>query len=281
MAEKHVEGKQKGKTLPPRKPSGIVGALLSAPIGGKQPEMPLRAKLLLSVVNRNDEARLKEILDACSVALSYTFAGTGTARSAMLDYLGIGQTEKSVLISLIPESDEALILREVRNKMSLYLVGRGITFTIPLSGVSGIVAKGITSASTNKTTDRSTIMSSEDRKYTLIVAAVAANYVDSAMEAAREAGAAGGTIIRSRSMSNEKAEQFIGISLMREQEILLILTKKEAAMQIMNALSERVGVKTEAGGVIFCVPVDRTAGISASEAALLEGTAPASDGEKK
>ncbi len=272
MAEKHEEGKQRSKSAP-HKPSGGRGVHFAAQHGGKQPEMPLRAKLLISVVNLKDEARLKETLDACSVALSYTFAGTGTARSAMLDYFGIGQTEKSVLISLIPESDEALILRELRNKMALYLVGRGISFTVPLSGVSGIVAKGVTSASTNKTTDRGTIMKSEDRKYSLIVAAVAANYVDSAMEAAREAGAAGGTIVRSRAMSNEKAEQFIGISLMREQEILMILTKKEAAMQIMNALSERVGAKTEAGGVIFSVPVDRTAGISADEAASLEENA--------
>ena len=90
------------------------------------------------------------------------------------------------------------------------------------------------------------------------------------MEAARSAGAAGGTIVRARTLGNEKAEQFIGISLMREQEILMILTRKEQTMGIMNALSERVGVKTEAGGVIFSVPVDRTAGISVNENLLEE-----------
>ena len=66
-------------------------------------------------------------------------------------------------------------------------------------------------------------------------------------------------------MKNAKAEQFIGISLVQEQEILLILSRKEGTLAIMNALSERVGAKTEAAGVIFSVPVDRTAGISAAE----------------
>ena len=86
-----------------------------------------------------------------------------------------------------------------------------------------------------------------------------------AMEAARSAGAAGGTIIRARSLENAKAEQFIGITLAKEQELLLILSKREGKLAIMNALSERVGLKTEAGGIIFSIPVDRTAGIGAAE----------------
>ncbi len=247
-----------------------VGAMFG--IGAKSPvkAFPLRAKLLVSVVNLRDEVRMKEVLDECSVSLSFTFAGTGTARSAVLDYFGIGSTEKSVVLSLFPESDEELILRELRTKMSLYLVGRGISFTVPLAGVSQIIAGGITRAATNKTTDGSKVMKSEERKYNLIIAAVAVNYVDAAMDAAREAGAAGGTIIRARTLDNAKAEQFIGISLAREQEILLILAKKEATLPIMNALSEKVGVKTEAAGTVFCVPVDRTAGISAADEEVKE-----------
>ena len=66
-------------------------------------------------------------------------------------------------------------------------------------------------------------------------------------------------------MKNDKAEQFIGITLAKEQEILLVLTKKENTAPIMEALSASVGVKTEAGGVIFSVPVDRTAGISIAD----------------
>ena len=221
-----------------------------------------RAKLLVSIVNRSDDGKLKEILDDVSVALSATFAGTGTARSSVLDYLGIGETEKAVVLSLFPESDEEAIVRGIREKMSLYLVGRGISFTVPLTGISEIVANGLTGAATNKTTDGSKIMNEQSRKYSLIVAIVSAGHVDEAMNAAR---AAGGTIVRSRSLDNKKAEQFIGISLAVEQEILLILVKKESAMPVMEALSVCVGVKSEAGGIIFSLPVDKTAGISAAD----------------
>ena len=226
---------------------------------------PLRAKLMVSIVNSDTTWQLKEIIDDCSCSLSYTFAGTGTAHSAVLDYLGIGATEKAVVLSLIPESDELVIMRTIREKFSLYLAGRGISFTVPLTGVSQIIANGITSAAANKTMDGSKVMKREDRKFDLIIAAVKMDFVEAAMTAARAAGAAGGTIIRSRTLKNTKAEQFIGITLVREQEILMILSKKENTLNIMNALSESVGVKTEAEGVIFSLPVDRTAGISAAE----------------
>ena len=79
-------------------------------------------------------------------------------------------------------------------------------------------------------------------------------------------GAGGGTIIRARTLSNAKAEQFIGISLAAEQEVLLILTKRESRDIIMNAMKDRVGLKSEASGVFFALPVDRTVGIGAAEA---------------
>ncbi len=222
-----------------------------------------RTKLLVSIVNQRDDGKLKEVLEECSVSLSLSFAGTGTARSSVLDYLGIGETEKAVVLSLFPESDEDRILREIQTKMSLYLVGRGISFTVPLSGVSEIIANGLQKAAAEKM-DGSKIMKSQDRKYDLIIAAVRSGSADDAMEAARSAGAAGGTIIRARTLDNAKAQQFIGISLATEQEILLILSKRESKLAIMEALSERVGLKSDAGGVIFSLPVDKTAGIGAA-----------------
>ena len=108
-------------------------------------------------------------------------------------------------------------------------------------------------------------MNDKKRTYDLIICAVNAEYSDKAMEAARSAGAAGGTILNARMLDNKKANQFIGISLATEQEILLILTKREGKLAIMQALFDKVGVKTEAGGIIFSVPVDRTVGIGAAE----------------
>ena len=226
---------------------------------------PSRPKLLISVVNRGDGGKVKEILNELSVALSVTFRGYGTAYSSLLDYLGIGQTERTIVFSIVPEADEERILKALRTKLSLYLAGRGICFTVPLAGISRKVADGISDASVNKMQELKKIMKNEDRKYNLIVTTMSAGNVDAAMEAARAAGASGGTVIRGRAADNQKAEQFVGITLLTEQEILLILSKKERTQTIMDALSEKVGLKTPACGVIYALPVDHTAGISAAD----------------
>ena len=247
------------------------GEALGSKLGVRSaPKHPNRSKLLISIVNTRDEAALKEAIDDFSVSLSVAFAGLGTAHSQVLDYLGIGETEKVVVLSLIPESDEEATMRSIRTKISLYLVGRGISFTVPLTAISEIVANGIASAASEKSVDGSKIMTSETRKYDLIVASLAAGFAEEAMEAARQAGAAGGTIIHAHAMNNAKAEQFIGVSIMEERDILLILCKRDGKLPVMQALFEKVGLKTQANGIIFSLPVDRTAGISAADEAAEE-----------
>ena len=54
---------------------------------------------------------------------------------------------------------------------------------------------------------------------------------------------------------------------MEERDLLLILTKREGKLPIMQAMFEKVGLKTQANGIIFSVPVDKTAGISATDEA--------------
>ncbi len=234
----------------------------------KQPEKPKRVnrpKLLVSIVNRGSGRKVNGIVNELSAALSIAFTGYGTAYSALLDYLGIGETEKDIVFSIIPEADEESIMRELRTQMSLYLAGRGISFTVPLAGISQKVADGILSAAAHQEQEEEKVMKREDRKYNLVIAAVRAGNVDEAMDAARSAGASGGTVIRARATDNRKAEQFVGITLLEEQELLLILTKKERTQAIMDALSGKVGLKTPACGVIYALPVDRTAGISAAD----------------
>ena len=221
-----------------------------------------RLKLLVGVVASGDGAEVAEICNSVGAALSYSFEASGTARTAVLDYLGLGESAKQVIISLIPESAEKAILDGIQKEMELYLVGKGICFTLPLTVVSSIVANGLLKgALQDKSNGREGRMTAETRKYDLIVAAVESGYADEAMNAAREAGAAGGTLIKAMTLNNRNAEQLIGVTLQQETEILIILTKCEGKLPIMRAIQETAGLKTDAGGVLFSLPVDNLIGV--------------------
>ncbi len=228
---------------------------------------PDRLKVLVCVVGQKDGEKINEICNRECGTLTYTFEGSGTARSAMLDYFGLGEQTKRILVSLIPESYEKNILADILAEMSLYLVGKGICFTLPLSAVSSIVADRLT-ANKNKDGQRRKTMTSEDRTHELIVVAVQQGYAEEAMESARKVGAMGGTLINAKTLGNRKAEQLIGVTLQEETELLLIITKKDKKKEIMQAVQQSSGLKTDAGGILFSLPVDNLIGVGNRTAQL-------------
>ncbi len=222
-----------------------------------------RIKLLVAIVDDKDGVEITEICNRENASLSYAFDGFGTARTAILDYLGLGGKGKKVVLSLIPESCERSILDGIQKEMSLYLVGKGICFTLPLSGISGIIANGLIkglAGKGNKESGRKRKMS-EKRTHELIIVAVQSGYAEEVMDVARNAGAGGGTLIHAMTLNNQKAEQLIGITLQKETEILAILATKEGKMPIMNAIKDALGLKTDAGGILFSLPVDHLVGV--------------------
>ena len=103
-----------------------------------------------------------------------------------------------------------------------------------------------------------------ERTHELIIVALENGFAEEAMEAARAAGAAGGTLVHAMTLNNAKAEQLIGVTLQKETEVLAILTKKEGKLAIMNAIRDAAGLKTDAGGVLFSLPVDNLVGVGAA-----------------
>lgn len=102
---------------------------------------------------------------------------------------------------------------------------------------------------------------SESHPYTLIAAAVNPGYSDAAVHAAREAGAKGGTLLHSRSVNDGALMQSWGLNTQDEKEILLIVAEAEAKQEIMKAISEACGLKSEAKGIVLSLPIDHVIGL--------------------
>ena len=86
-------------------------------------------------------------------------------------------------------------------------------------------------------------------------------YIDLVMDAAREAGADGGTVLQAKGTGMEHAEKFMGVSLDAEKEMIFIVTRTEQKNSIMQAVMEKVGVESKAQAIVFSLPVTDTAGL--------------------
>ncbi len=94
----------------------------------------------------------------------------------------------------------------------------------------------------------------------LVIILVNAGHAEDVIDLAREAGATGATILNARGES-AKHEVFMGITVDSEKEMIMILAESDVADRILAVVKEKAGIKTEAHGVAFSLPVDKTVGI--------------------
>ena len=81
------------------------------------------------------------------------------------------------------------------------------------------------------------------------------------MEAAKKAGAKGGTILRARGTANPEAEEFYDISIQPDKEILWIIVPKEIKDDVMHKLYQDAGLASQSKGIAFSLPVSRAVGL--------------------
>jgi nitrogen regulatory protein PII len=229
-----------------------------------------RVKLLVGIINKEDEATFCDIVNEHAVALNFSGIGHGTARSNYMNYFGFNEIEKRIAAALIPSTAEHTILSAVGHGLKLYLVGRGIAFTVPLSGISSIINNAIISGSekSERFPEHRAPITKKKEKVTmheLVIAVVNRNYTEKAIDAARSAGATGATVFHTKSINNSKAEQAIGTSIDTETDSVFFLTTFEYKNKIMEAIRDAAGLKTEGGAVIFSLPVDDLVGIGRFE----------------
>ncbi len=98
-------------------------------------------------------------------------------------------------------------------------------------------------------------------EYELIYVILNEGHSDEVMDAARPAGAMGGTVISAKGTGIRQAEKFQGLTLASEKEIILIVARSTAKAAIMRAIIEKAGLHTKAGAICFSLPVSQVEGL--------------------
>jgi len=230
-------------------------------------------KMVIFIVDWNKSNIIKTVCEEEHVLYYFISKGVGTASSDMLDVLGIGASDKAVIICVEQEAQIDILYREARRKMAFHSPGAGIAFTIPLSGINtpmlSVLMKNI-EKNEKLTIERGGANMTADKKASkqididndLIIAVVNHGYIDDLMTAARNAGATGGTVMNARGLASNGPVKFLGVSVQNEKEIVLILTSREKKLPIMEAVSLSFGMTSEAEGLIFSLPVDSIMGLN-------------------
>ncbi|MBR2441730.1 MAG: hypothetical protein IKB20_01470 [Clostridia bacterium] len=97
-----------------------------------------KLKLLVTVVPRRKTEFYLDYLTSMGVNFQTSMAASGTAKSDTLYLLGLEDSDKSVLFSVVNEELAPVVLQGLEEKFEVLKNGKGIAFTVPLTSVIGV-----------------------------------------------------------------------------------------------------------------------------------------------
>ena len=104
----------------------------------------------------------------------------------------------------------------------------------------------------------------------LILCIVNSGFSEIVMDAAKEVGARGGTVLNARGTANKEAEEFFHITIQPDKEIVMILVDAKIKDAVLHAVYRSAGLKSEGQGIAFSVPVNHVVGLSAPRSETAE-----------
>jgi nitrogen regulatory protein PII len=234
---------------------------------GEDPKKNPVLRLLVFIIDWSKTRTITKIFEDEKVRFHFVIKGMGTATSEILDLLGIGSTDKAIILCLEQAKMVPVLMKEVRQKLGFNNPGVGIAFTLPLSGINHPILR-VFKESVNKNEKLNPEQEDAPRhisemKNSLIMAVINHKYTDEFMNTARESGATGGTVIAARGQSSAGATKFFGLSVQDERAAIIILCRGiEQKNAIMEAVGAAFGPDSHAGGMIFSLPVDHIMGLN-------------------
>lgn len=224
--------------------------------------------VMVTICNRKRTQEFIDFYGEYGVTPGNVSFGMGTASNDVLNYLGLEDDEKSMFAAVVTAGTWDKIKKALIPQMRIDVPGTGIVFLIPMSSIGGKRELGF--LIDGQEYERGDEGALKDTRYELIVAIANYGYNTLVMRAAEEAGAAGGTVLHGKGVGMKGAQQFLGVSLVTEKEVLLIVTKVEKKAAIMKSIMEKAGMDSKAGTIVFSLPVTATAGLRSMQEQTIE-----------
>lgn len=217
-----------------------------------------RLYLMVTIVTRHLGEKYLNFYQEHELEVQLVTLGRGTVNDAMLDSFGLESHEKAVLFSFVTREKWRELQKGMHKKLQIDLPGTGVAFLLPVGSIGG---RGVYTFLTRKF-EMEGEEEMADTEYEMIIAVANQGYIEPIMEAARSAGAGGGTVIHAKGTGMNEMGKFFGMSLAAEKEMTMIVTRKEQKNDIMRAIMERAGMESKAKTFLFSLPVSGVAGVS-------------------
>ena len=224
--------------------------------------------LMISITNREELEELQGIYRRCGVTANLVSLGHGTAL--------IDSTPKAVTYTAVTGDTWRQVRHLLETVMEIDLPNKGIVFTVPVSSVGGMKQLRAMLGDQMFSEREESVL--KETKYELVIAIANPGYNDQIMDAARAAGAKGGTVIHAKGTGVGGSVDFYGITLAGEKEMVYTVVRSGIKNAVMSSVMEKCGLGTKAEAIVMSLPVTSTAGMRFYE--MKEAEIEVEDGER-
>lgn len=215
--------------------------------------------IMLTITERSKLTTFLTFYRERQVPVQFISLALGTASGETLNYLGLERSDKVIFMSVVTGEKWAELRHALQRELYIDAPGVGIAFIVPMSSIGG--KRELQFLTEHQNYQRGEESEMKDTRHELLLVIANHGHSDLIMDAARAAGAAGGTVIHAKGTGMEGAEKFLGISLAAEKEMIFIVVRRTARNAIMSAIMEHAGMDTKAKAICFTLPVSATAGL--------------------
>ena len=213
-------------------------------------------KVILSIVERGQGAAMLRLYRKRYVPIHIQCTGKGTATSEIMDILGLGSSEKDVVLSFAAASAAKKLLHDLDNELRGHTGGAGIVVSIPVSALNSLVAN-LAAYHAENLKEKEEDREMERTENSLILVVCARGCTDDVMSTAKAHGARGGTVIKGRLSGREELEEAYEVDLKAEREIVAIVVPTSLRGPIMEAINAEHGLRSEAQAALCSLPIEQ------------------------
>ena len=215
---------------------------------------------IIAVTDADRGEAMNALFREAGLPMILSAPGRGTAKNEHLAVYGLDETPKTVTSSVASTQEAAQLVRAAKRKLFLDIPGNGILLTVPLKSVAG--GKTLSYLTDDLKAGGAPNMNFEHELITVILNE---GYSDFVMDAARAAGAGGGTVLHAKGTGGTRGEKFFSVSLADEKDMIYIIAHKDEKAAIMRSINEQAGPGTKAGAICFSLPISSVAGLRARD----------------
>lgn len=209
-------------------------------------------ELLYTVVNYGLGTKIMAYAKKFGISGGTVFLGKGTIKNSFLEFLGINESRREILLMAGEKNIVRKTLSELNKKFLFHKKNHGIAFTVPIKKIIGARCLA------EKNNENRSV---EKVMYNLIYVIVEKGNAEFVVEAANKAGSRGATVINARGSGIHETSKLFAMHIEPEKEIVMIISQSSLTEGIVESIRKELNIDEPGKGIIFIQDVSEACGL--------------------